>query len=202
MKEIFIGPFRYTFLILLGLTFTTPSWSAGAVGQTVDRKPNVNNEKRNPGLTSKSVNKDSRPTPDGAAVFKQLPIEIQGKIIAEVNEYSRTCGTDLLPYFYDCECAREEYISRRTLAGPDASGPSIYREAKNSCVNSKAIAEHEETKCLQQYKMQLKDYESYCKCFSETYARKFVAFPRLSFETMGMFHKDSFNECNYRSYRK
>ncbi len=187
-------------------------------GAQPGNKPSGTNvEKQNTGPAS---NKGNMPKADGAAAFKKLPTEIQGKIVAEADEYRRQCGvTHLTRHYYNCDCVRDDFINRRTITGPEremtdserkmmpgpekkkiyseigaTTGRNLYREAKNACIDPESIADFETKKCLRA-PSRIKNYKSYCKCFGETYTKKFVAQPYLSGDFRTKLKLDSHRAC-------
>lgn len=154
-------------------------------------------------ITNKPDSKQTTKTQpsDGAAAFKQLPEEIQNKIIDEATKAHRDCSTgSVVRIYYNCDCVKEKFIQARTTQGPDASYHTINRETRNRCISPESITEYRYDLCVDQESQRIKKYDSYCKCYSETMANKFVERPYLSLDFLGILHKESYKECGYNNY--
>lgn len=140
---------------------------------------------------------------DGAAAFRQLPEEIQNKILDEATKARQECVMgSLVRWFYNCDCVKEEFIKARTIQGPKTSFYRMTQDVRKKCVSPESITQYYYLKCAGPGEINLRDFETYCKCYSETMTNKFVARPYLSQDFLGLLHKETYKECRYTDYLK
>ena len=140
---------------------------------------------------------------EGAAIFPQLPEEIQNRIMDESNLAHRKCSGGGSQWYYDCNCVKQEFINIRAGKGPEASFTTINRQALNLCFSPESIATYYYESCVTRHlSTKMKDRETYCKCFGQTMSDKFMERPALTSNYLAMLMEETRQECKFFDYLK
>ncbi len=163
---------------------------------------NIDTGKQSKKEVSKAVKKEAQTASqplDGAAAFRQLPEEIQNRIIYEAARAKARGNCQTGNYFtflrFKCDCVEEEFIKIRTIQGPEPTFDTILEESLKRCILTEPIAQHYYDNCLKSQDRNDKKFYSYCKCFSETMTNKIAEHPRLSSYLESEYHKETYAEC-------
>jgi len=144
------------------------------------------------------------PKPDAAAVFSQLPEEIQSRILSEGETAYTECssGTRNNAY-YDCDCVKLKVIENRTLKGPEPNPYSIQKESHNSCIDFKSIAKYQKNRCKGSSIVDPRryDYDQFCNCYGNTIASKAEERPHMisTLDAEGLLKRETVKECRSSS---
>ena len=144
------------------------------------------------------------PKPDAAAVFSQLPEEIQSRILSEGETAYTECssGTRNNAY-YDCDCVKLKVIENRTLKGPEPNPYSIQKDSHNSCIDFKSIAKYQKNKCKGSSIVDPRryDYDQFCNCYGNTIASKAEERPHMisTLDAEGLLKRETVKECRASS---
>lgn len=158
---------------------------------------------------SKAVKKETQTTSqplDDAAAFRQLPEEIQNRIMDEAARAKALGNCQMGNYFtylrFRCDCIEEEFIKIRTIQGPGPTFDTIFEESLKRCILTEPITQHYYNNCLKSQDRNGKKFYIYCKCFSETMTNKIAEHPRLSSYLESEYHKETYAECGGSNYLK
>ena len=141
--------------------------------------------------------------PDGNAAFKQLPEEIQYRILDEATGVNHECTqATVTSYLYSCPCIKEEYIKARTIQGPEPSRRTLKDEVRQRCIKKEVMTQYYYDRCVSGVESVLKVYDTYCKCFGAAMVTQFAERPRLSYFSELDLMQVSRDQCGYNKYLK
>jgi hypothetical protein len=130
-----------------------------------------------------------------------IPAEPTQEQIAEANGVYNNCqsGVSERSYF-DCQCVALTFLQHRIqdkkVGNRPLAAPIIEDIARKSCPNTTGIAGMTYTRCLSWAPRMRTDYEDFCKCFANDYARRFSGTPTTSIKMAEFLTTSSMNQCN------
>jgi len=147
--------------------------------------------------------KDDSESKFGRAAFRQLPEDIQIRIIDEATLARRECSKSRnYSGHYSCDCVKEEFINIRTIHGPEINWQSLTQDARNRCVSPDSISKYYRTSCIVTENRKIINADAYCQCFGDKMATKFVKRPAFSSDFLSLLHKESYKACGYNKYQR
>ncbi|WJW76545.1 hypothetical protein QVG61_05505 [Thiohalobacter sp. IOR34] len=138
-----------------------------------------------------------------AEVFRQLPEEIQNRILDETSKARQECSmASLRRAHYDCNCVAEAFKQARTLGGPQPPYHELYSGAfEKRCIDREAVTKLYESQCMQQNSVKLQaGARDYCACYGEKTAERFLDKPYFSNEYRGLVHREVSKACDWNRY--
>lgn len=141
-------------------------------------------------------------SPVQAQVYKDFPdpatkrIEPTQAQIDEAFSVGNSCKSyDTVRDYYDCECLSANFLELRTR-NPDAKQDNLITSARKRCANTAGIAGDSYNRCLSWATTTRDDYERYCTCYANTFARTFAKGPTDSIRGREMQMTYALNQCS------
>ena len=119
------------------------------------------------------------------------------KQIEEALEVQKSCDvTASMNLYYDCACVSAYFLDLRARRGDEVQQIDLITQAQRSCANKPAIAGLNYQRCMRWAPEERNDYESYCRCFANSYARNFSARPTNTIRGREAMMTTALNNCN------
>lgn len=166
---------RLTFLTMLLLTLTS---FAPALAQS------------SPAPATRGTIPDTRVT--------SLP-EPSSAEIREANDVGRICATSNERDYFDCDCVSLQYLQKRMAHKAMSRSFNVVEakdEAKRACPNSAAVAGRGYNSCMSWAPRMRKDFESFCECYGNAYAKSFADKPAISIQENKAVMAQALKQCD------
>ncbi len=137
--------------------------------------------------------------PDPKEVVPGTPTEAELK---EANTVFKSCDmNDRERAYFDCECISLNFLKQRMLDQRDVNdnptaAPFLIENARKACPNPTAIAGLTYSRCLQWAPPMRSDYEPFCSCYANDFAKRFAFNPTSSLKINQIMMENSMNQCN------
>lgn len=102
--------------------------------------------------------------------------------------------SDMVQRFYDCDCLSANFLDLRARA-PSARQDSLLSSAQKKCANTTNIAGDAYQSCLGWATRLRTDYERFCSCYANTYAKNFAQRPSDSIKGRERMMTASLDKC-------
>ena len=140
--------------------------------------------------------------PVQAQVYKEFPDPAvkrtppTQKQIDEAFSVSDNCkAADTVRNYYDCDCLSANFLELRTR-NPDAKQDNLITAARKQCANMTGIAGDSYNRCLSWATTTRDDFERYCSCYANTFAKTFAKGPTDSIRGREMQMTYALNQCS------
>ena len=135
--------------------------------------------------------------PSMKQIVPRTPSEAE---LQEANAIFRGCAdNDRESSYYDCECISLNFLQQRLLDQRDANDnptASPFLKARKSCPNPTGIAGMTYSRCLSWAPRLHSDYEVFCTCYANDYAKRFAYNPTSKPKINQIMMESSMNQCN------
>ena len=105
--------------------------------------------------------------------------------ISEANEVGRACSIGSEKDYFDCDCVSLQYLQKRMAHKVTSRSFNVVQakdEAKKACPNTTAVAGRGYRTCMSWAPRTRQDYESFCSCYGNAYARAFADKPAITIQ--------------------
>lgn len=109
--------------------------------------------------------------------------------------HDRCATSDMLQRFYDCDCLSANFLDLRARA-PSARQDSLLSSAQKKCANTTNIAGDAYQSCIGWATQLRTDYERFCACYANTYAKDFTRRPSDSIRGRERMMTASLDKCS------
>ncbi len=109
--------------------------------------------------------------------------------------YDACQGSDMVRKYYNCECVGSTFLQMRALRPNDKQSDLIV-DARKKCANTVDVAGAAYNNCLEWATTVRSDYESYCTCYANTFAKNFSQHPSDSIRGRTMMMTSALGECS------
>lgn len=122
--------------------------------------------------------------------------------LAEANHVYSDCAMDERESsYYDCKCTSVTFLQLRQMDTRDAydrptPAAVLIGQARQACPNPTGIAGETYTRCLDWAPRIRNDYEEFCACYANDYAKRFAYAPTSSIKMNQWMMTASMNQCN------
>lgn len=104
-------------------------------------------------------------------------------------------GSDAIKKYYDCDCLGRTFLELRT-ARPESSQYNLKNAARLKCPNTTDIAGASYQRCISWAPRTRGDYEAYCTCYANNFARNFSTRPTDSIRGREILMANALTSCN------
>jgi len=109
--------------------------------------------------------------------------------------YDECKASDMVRKYYDCNCLAENFLNLRA-ADTDTPRDELIVTARKKCPNTVDIAGSSYQRCLDWAPRLRADYDQYCTCYANTFAKNFTTNPTDSIRGREMIMTRALVSCN------
>lgn len=109
--------------------------------------------------------------------------------------YDECKSSDMVERFYNCDCLSANFLDLRARA-PQARQDSLVASARRKCANTTEIAGGAYQSCLGWAPQIRTDYEDFCSCYANSYAKDFSRTPSDSIRGRERMMTASLDRCS------
>lgn len=127
---------------------------------------------------------------------KKLPPITAEQLDEAFAVYDECAANRLATTRYDCECVGMRYLDLRREKGPLSVPYDLKNAARKYCTNTADVAGMIYERCLAWAPRERTDYERFCTCYANNYARRFSKNPSDSLLVQEAQMTASLSQCD------
>lgn len=109
--------------------------------------------------------------------------------------YDQCDASDMIRKYYSCDCLAAKFLELR-VAKPQDPRDNLVTAARKKCPNTVDIAGASYQRCLSWAPQVRNDYNEYCACYANTFAKSFSKTPTDSIRVREAVMTNALNVCN------
>lgn len=126
---------------------------------------------------------------------KKAPPPTPEQIDESLVVYDQCKGSEMHNQYYNCDCLSADFLQSRT-ENPKEAQYTLVLKSRKKCGNSTNIAGLSYERCLSWAPRLKNNYEQYCSCYANSFARSFVKSPTDSIRGREILMTNALNGCN------
>ena len=126
---------------------------------------------------------------------KKAPPPTPDQIDEAIGIYDECKASEMANKYYNCDCVSADFLQSRTEQ-PNEASYNILMASRKKCANTVDIAGSSYERCLTWAPRLKNDYEEYCGCYANNFAKNFAKSPTDSIRGREIMMTNALNGCN------
>lgn len=126
---------------------------------------------------------------------KKIPPPTPDQIDESIALYDQCKKEDMISKYYDCDCLSADFLQRRRL-NPNEQQYVLVDQSRRQCANKVDIAGGSYQSCISWAPQLRGDYEQYCQCYANSFAKNFAKNPTDSVRGREIMMTRALTGCN------
>ncbi len=125
---------------------------------------------------------------------RKVPPPTPAQIDESIALHDQCKSENMISKYYDCDCLSADFLQRRRL-NPDEQQYSLVDQSRRNCANKVDIAGTSYERCIGWAPQLRGDYEEYCQCYANSFAKNFARNPTDSVRGREIMMTQALNSC-------